>query len=67
MAGQPDDGQAVDEPLGRVHVVPQGPVAVVSLKGVMVVVVALPQRDQRHPPTVPARVGLAVGLWRPHK
>jgi len=65
LAGQPDDGQPVDEPLGRVDVVPPGPVAVVSLKGMMVVVVALPQRDQRHPPTVPARVRLGVGLAPP--
>src|SRR5205807_4411366 len=62
---QPRQRQPKDEPLRRVEIVPAGSVAVIPLIRMMVIVITLAERDERHQPIVPARVRRRVGLFAP--
>src|SRR5687768_9787950 len=41
------------------------PVSVIALKGVMIIMISLAEGDERHPPTIPARIELPVRLLSP--
>src|SRR5690349_13677244 len=60
-----DLGEREDQPLRRIEVIPLGPIAIVAQIHVVIIVIALAERDQRNPPTVPAAVLRAVGLRAP--
>ena len=63
--GESKLGSYVDEPFRRIDVVPLGSVPTVPRKDVVVIMVSLSQRNERHPPTVPTGIRPTVGLTSP--
>ena len=62
---KPEQGQGVNQPFGRVEVIPQGSVPVVAGERVMVIVIALAESQQGDPPTVSTGIILAMRLAPP--
>lgn len=63
--GESNQGKRIDQPFRGVEIIPARPISIVALVGVMVVVVAFPERQQRHEPTVSTGIRLTVRLVSP--
>ena len=63
---QPHLRQGENEPFGRIEVIPLGPVSIIPQEHVVIIVVALAERDEGNPPTITAAVAGAMGLLSPH-
>lgn len=57
--------QRKDQPFGGIEVIPLGAIAIVPEEHVMIVVVALAERNERYPPTITAAVSSPMGLGPP--
>ena len=66
IVGQSQFRQRIDQPFGRIEMIPLGAVAIVSEEHVMVVMVALSKRNERDPPTVTATITSSMRLLPPH-
>jgi hypothetical protein len=58
-------GERVDDPFGRIKIIPVRPVPIIARIGMMIVVVTLPEGDQRDPPVIAAGIRHAMGLSSP--
>lgn len=57
--------QTVDQPLGRVEIVPAWAIAIIAGIGVMIVMISLSKREQRDEPIIAAGIRLTVWLIAP--
>src|SRR5439155_81560 len=65
IIGQSELRQGEDQPLGGIKVVPPRSIAIVAKERVVIVMVALPEGHEGHPPTVPTAVSVSMWLSTP--
>ena len=52
IVGQAEFAQRPNQPFRRIEIIPSNAIAIIALIHMMIVVVTLPKREQRNPPTI---------------